>query len=336
MRILHVTNAYPSCNYNEHPSYGIFIKEQIDSLIKKGINCRIIYIDARTKGKLQYLRKVSDIKKQSKDCDLVHCHHTYSSFVTKFLARPEIPVITSFMSPRGTEGRDEKFIIVKKFLHDYVRNGSTCFIVKENQSHEKEYPGKGYYVPNGVDMQLFKEIPRLQSWNVLDIPPKTYLLFCSGRSITRPEKRYDLFKQTKESVKQKTGTQVEELLLVGQKRYLAPHFFNAARVHVLTSDYEGSPNSVKEALACNIPVVSTNVGNVKKMIDTIDGCFVSESHHHDELADLVLKALEYDRINGRDELIRQELDMESVADKIIKIYERAIGEHHLLPLPQAV
>ena len=327
MRVLHVSNAYPSAEYKAHPTYGIFVKEQIDSLRGQGIECRVIYIDARTKGVLQYLKKIPDIKKEAKGCDLIHCHHTYSGFATLFFSKPKIPVITSFMSPKGTEGRGDRLIFLKGLVYDYVWNHSTSLIEKGSPSSEKKYPGKGFYLPNGVDMQLFREIQREQSWNVLDIRPRIYLLFCSGRSIERPEKRYDIFRRMEDIIRQKMGSEVEELLLIGQERFRVPHFFNAASVHVLTSDYEGSPNSVKEALACNIPVVSTNVGNVKEMIENVEGCFVSESNDPDELADLVLKALEYERINGRDQLRRLGLDMKSTADKIIKIYEHTIRRY---------
>jgi len=74
---------------------------------------------------------------------------------------------------------------------------------------------------------------------------------------------------------------------------------NAADVHLLTSDYEGSPNSVKECMACNTSVVSTNVGNVNELLNNVEGCFVSDNFDENELAELVNKSLKSKTTNGR-------------------------------------
>ena len=327
MRVLHITNAFPSSGYKANPGYGIFIKEQVDSLREKGIDCEVVYIDARTKGVQQYLRKVPEIKKQSIGFDLIHCHHTYTAFATIFFAQPKLPVITSFMSPKGTEGRGDKFVFMKKFLYDYVQNRSICFVEKTDPSCERRHEGRGFYVPIGVNMNFFKEISRKKSCRELGIEDKTYLLFCSARNLLRPEKRYDIFQQTLNIVRQRCAGEIEELVMVGEERHRVPFFFNAASVYVLTSDYEGSPNAVKEALACNTPVVTTNIGNVKEMLEDMEGCFISESNNPAELADLTLKALEFERVKGRERLKRLRLDMESVAHTLVNIYEHAIKEY---------
>ena len=324
MRVLHITNAYPTRQNKAHPTYGIFIKEQIDSLANRGIDCKIIYINAMIYGISQYIKKVPAIIKESRDCDIIHCHHTYTSFVTHFLACPKPPIVTSFLCPRGKEGRNDKFSRLKALIFDYVQKKSICFIDKGNPDCERQYPGKGFYVPNGVDLDSFREIPRELCWKKLNLSPKKYLLFCSSGTITRHAKRYDLFKKTFHIISQKSGYDIDELLLVGHERPMVSYFFNAASVHLLTSDFEGSPNSIKEALACNVPVVATDVGNTRHMLKNVEGCFVSDSNNPEDLACLVMKAMEYDRIKGRDALRRLHLDTVSVADRIIELYKHAI------------
>ena len=152
---------------------------------------------------------------------------------------------------------------------------------------------------------------------------KQYILFVSSNYV-RKEKRYDKFQLLLRILRNKYNLEdIEELKLVNTERSLVPYYFNAASLHLLTSDFEGSPNSVKEAMACNTPVVSTNVGNVDELLSNVEGSFVSRTSDVDELADLAYKALTFQgQQNGREVLIKQELDMESVARKIIKIYNQ--------------
>ena len=115
---------------------------------------------------------------------------------------------------------------------------------------------------------------------------------------------------------------IEELNLINTKRELVPYYFNAASLHLLSSDFEGSPNSVKEAMACNIPVVSTSVGNVSELLESVNGSYVSDSFSSEVLAKLAYKViLNNDISNSRKQLIKMELDMNSVAEKIHTIYK---------------
>ena len=70
---------------------------------------------------------------------------------------------------------------------------------------------------------------------------------------------------------------------------LIPYYMNSADCILFTSIQEGSPNVIKEALACNIPIVSTNVGDVKERLETIDGCFVIDDYDAKNLAEALLK-----------------------------------------------
>ncbi len=315
MRVLHITNAYPTA---ENPIFGIFIKEQLDSLRSNGIHCDVLFIDARHKGKCEYLKSIGRLRLIVGNYDIVHCHHTYSGFIAKFLARIKKPVIVSFLSIKGGEGRHR---LLTMALYSLVRARVDRFIVKDDNDVEKEFPGRGYYAPNGVDLDRFRESDRNEAQAALGLEPAVYLLFVSGGNKERKEKRYDLFKKTVEIVRRKTGSDIRELVMIQASRLDVPTYFNASSVHLLTSDFEGSPNSVKEALACNIPVVSTNVGNVRELIGDIPGCFVSNANDPEELASYVIRSLDSTRIEGRKYLIAKELDSQSIARKIIQIYK---------------
>lgn len=324
IKVLQVTNLLPS---QDNVAYGTFIKEQIESLERAGIDSRVVYINANLKGKLEYLKKVKEIKKQAKHCDIIHCHHTYTGFITLFLARTGKPVLTSFLCPGGREGKSASFYLLKKAVYDYVLKKSAAVIIKNAPQCELKYPCRGFYVPNGVDLEFFNRIDRKEALKkIASDPKKKYVLFCASANFHRREKRYDIFKQSINILRDKYDPDVDELLLIDIPREMVPYYFNASRVHLLTSEFEGSPNSVKEALACDVPVVSTRVGDVERLLGGIDGCYISGSNNAEKLAILVHKALQHERVQGRRRLVKLGLDMKSTAEKIKKIYESILAE----------
>jgi len=90
---------------------------------------------------------------------------------------------------------------------------------------------------------------------------------------------------------------------------------------VQPSNFEASPMVVKEAMACNVPVVSTDVGDVKKVIGDTEGCYICERNPQD-VAEKIEKALESNaRTKGRERIINLGLGLDQIAAKIIDIYK---------------
>lgn len=100
-----------------------------------------------------------------------------------------------------------------------------------------------------------------------------------------------------------------------------PLYINASDVMLLTSVHEGSSNVVKGALACNVPVVSTDVGDVRIRIGEIAGCHVCEASVA-TLADAVEEVLERDQPNVEGRITVLGLDERVLAKKVRQIYER--------------
>jgi len=316
MRILQITNNYPTVNY---PIYGIFVKEQIESLKEVGIECDVFFINGREQGKLEYFKCVRKLRKliSTNQYDLIHCHHAYSAVSAILFARlnKKLPVVVSFQNDPVYEAKFNLFKLISP--------RTSAMIFKNNSIHVLS--PKGYYLPNGVNIEFFKPIDRVEACKKLQLnPDKKYILFVSSNFL-RNEKRYDKFSKTIELIKTKYGlTEVEELKLINVQRDLVPYYFNAASVHLMTSDFEGSPNSVKEAMACNIPIVSTNVGNVSELLANVKGSFVVNSGEIEDLALHVVKSLNTSDYNSRDMLIQKKLDIKSVASKLKDIYQKLI------------
>lgn len=104
------------------------------------------------------------------------------------------------------------------------------------------------------------------------------------------------------------------------------NYMNAGDILLMTSLSEGSPNIIKEALACNLPIISVNVGDVSERIDKVDNCFIV-SYIAKEIADTIITKLDINkRTNGRDKLIRDGLDDVKIAIKLKSIYYKLIKE----------
>ncbi len=314
MKVLQITNNYPTKN---NPVFGIFVKEQIESLTNLGIANEVFFINGREKGKWEYLKSIIRLRKflKGKYFDVVHCHHTLSvlCFILSGCSKRCKSVVSYQCDPSDELGgrfypfitRNVNFAILKN--NSPLVNNSTVF------NH-----------PNGVNINFFKPIDKTFCCSKLNLDVnKKYILFVSS-NFNRTQKRYDRFEKTLEILKSKYKMDdVAELKLINTERRLVPYYFNAANIHLLTSDFEGSPNSIKEAMACNIPVVSTDAGNVSDLLSGCTGSYVAKTKEPEELAELSYKVLtNSEQINSRNVLIEKKLDSESVAKKIVLIYEK--------------
>jgi len=98
-----------------------------------------------------------------------------------------------------------------------------------------------------------------------------------------------------------------------------PFYINAADVVLLTSLWEGSPNVIKESMACNRPIVSTDVGDVNHLLNGLDGCYVT-SFNEEKIMQKILLALEFPEIQGINRIKQLELDSNTIAKKLITHY----------------
>ena len=315
MKVLQITNNYPTDNF---PAFGIFVKEQIDSLTIQGASNDVFFINGRKNGKKAYITAVFKLRKYLRDnkYDLIHCHHSFSGLVLLLSGKIfQSKTVLSYQSDPVNEGGVFFFKILNLFFD--------CIILK-NRAPEMRYP-KTVYLPNGVNIEFFNPMDKAQCRKQLGLDEnKKYIIFLDSYK-DRTFKRVDRFNEVIRILKEKYfRSDIEPLILTNVDRRLIPKYFCASELHLLTSDFEGSPNSVKECLACNVPVVSTPVGNVSELIGDVAGCYMSKSFEPDELAELTNKALQLSNISSRDKIINEGLEINAVALKLISIYKNLI------------
>jgi glycosyltransferase involved in cell wall biosynthesis len=105
-----------------------------------------------------------------------------------------------------------------------------------------------------------------------------------------------------------------------------PFYYRAADVLLSASLREGSPNVVKEALACNLPVVSTPVGDVEERLVGVKPSFVVPRNAQ-AIADALVQILrDRKRSNGRENVMH--LCQDQVAQRVLAVYKSVLMRTH--------
>jgi len=267
MRILYIVNTLHSI---DNPNTVPFVNDQIDSIEKLGHHVTILNIQG-DESRLNYFKAILRLREliRAKKFDLIHGHYSYSGCVAIF--QRTLPVIVSFMgSDLYGSFKANGTITIQGFIDIWLSRFLQLFvngiIVKSKGMQQllirKE---KSIVLPNGVDFEIFKPMNRDDCLEKLGLnKTKKYVLFIGNPNI--PRKGYaTATKAIKILSSEYDNVELLEVYRVPHKDI--PYYMNAANVLILPSIKEGSPNVVKEAMACNLPIVATDVGDVKEVID---------------------------------------------------------------------
>lgn len=323
MKVLIVTNMYPDAL---RPYNGIFIAEQIDAIKKyhKDVDFDVCYIEGENKGKTEYIKSVFYVNR--KICcggyDIVHIHFGLSGLYLLMPFRKKVPTIVTFhgsdIQPAGGNGP-----LTVGISHRVARIADTCITLNAYMDAiVRQYNPNTFLVPCAVDTSVFRP-SKITEKVPLKCDKKKIVFPCNhGMKV----KNYSLFCQVLNILRKKYVIDCDEAELNGLSRKQVVELFNTADLLLMTSHSEGSPQAVKEAMACNLPVVSVPVGDVKELLKGVKDSHVASSHNAEELASLVVEALSHKGhgISGRERIAQLHLDGQAVADRIYSIYEQSI------------
>jgi glycosyltransferase involved in cell wall biosynthesis len=204
-------------------------------------------------------------------------------------------------------------------LQSFCSRGISHFadaVIVVSEEMRRRIPG--IVIPCGVDLNIFRPYGRDAARARLGWPKDKYLIlfpFDPARLV----KRYDLAKAAVEQVAQK-GVDIELVTVFGVENREMPWYYSAADAMLLCSSREGSPTSVKEALACNLPVVAADVGDVREILRGVAGTRIC-THEVSEIAGNLREVLDVSRnggCQGRTAMLRY--DQTRTVERIISVY----------------
>ena len=293
---------------------------QGELLRKAGVE--ILYFDISGRGLAGYLKNLPSLRSYAKETgiEIIHAHYSLSGFIAA-LSFSGRKVVTSLM---GSDVLDSNFCLLS-----VIRFFSLYFweitIVKTPGMQERLGVRNTLVIPNGIDMELFFPKDKLQSQMLLGwAPEKKHILFSSDSR--RIEKNYSLAKGALDKVSERYSGKFPEMhCLSGVSPDDVVNYYNAADLLLVTSTHEGSSNTIKEAMACNCPIVTTDVGDARQVISETEGCFIT-SFDPDDVASAIIRAMDFGmKTDGRTRI--KHLSSETIALQISGLYNEILKKH---------
>jgi glycosyltransferase involved in cell wall biosynthesis len=321
--VLVVTNLWPDA---QRPVYGIFVERQVQSLRVLGVRCDVLYLRgyATPRAYLQAAAAFVRLGSLAGRYKLVHVHAGETALPARLLRG--IPALVSFCGDDllGNPAADGSMPVSSRVRRQLVRQGSRLYAATITKSREmaKALPApvrsRNRVLPNGVDRDLFRPGDRTAARAALGWDPDERIaLFAATRTYER-RKRLWLARAACERAAAQIGP-VGLHLAQNVAPAEMPLLMNAADCLLFTSAIEGSPNVVKEALMCDLPVVSTAVGDVGELLEGVNPSAVTAADPDALAAGLVPILSSRSRSNGRAAAAR--LDERAIAQRLRGIYE---------------
>ena len=297
-------------SYNKN-RFAPFILEQAEAL--KKTDCEVEFFGLQGKGLRGYLKNLPALKDKINEFhpDVVHAHYGLSGLFANL--QRQVPVMTTF---HGSDINDKK---VLPFSRMAMRLSAWNIFVSKKTLEIAQPKKKFSLLPCGIDLtdlQLTKKDEARRKMNLSE--NRKYILFAGA--FDNVVKNAPL---AKEAVAQLQVDNVELLELKGYSREEVTLLMCAADAFLMTSFTEGSPQVIKEAMACGCPIVSVDVGDVNERLEGVEGCYVAKTRDPKELAKLLQNALGFvGKTNGREKIIADGLENERMAALLVKIYDK--------------
>lgn len=320
--VLFVTNMWPT----EHqPAYGIFVKRQVDSVRARGIKCDVLVVEGY-RHRSEYVRaalRILSLNWSRTRPRLIHGHGGETSLIARCYLRG--PVLVSYCgsdlldTTRTRGSRISTRRIRTVVLRQYSRF-MTATITK-SAAMQAVLPARtrrrNVVLPNGVSRNLFRPRPRDAARDQLGWPSGERIVLFAADDPAAERKRLVLARLACAEAERRIGPiRLEVACDVRPDRM--PNLMAAADCLLLTSSIEGSPNVVKEAVNCGLPVICTDVGDVREVLSRVEPSWVCAARPRALAAALVECLSTRQRSNGWQ--VSAWLGEDQIATRLLALY----------------
>lgn len=307
------------CSYKENLAEGCvpFIREQVASL--RALDCECEYFHIKGRGVVGYLKAIPMLRAKLKAWkpDVIHAHYGLSCMLAN-LATRRVPVVSTY---HGSDINASSVLWLSKMAMEL--SAWNIFVSQRNVEIAK--PRKHWsLIPCGValsddQLQSRTKTRKVFGWRMND--KKVLFVGAFDNAVKDPELARQAIVELRSQI-----AELELIELKGYSREQVNTLMCAVDCLLMTSKTEGSPQVIKEAMACGCPIVSVDVGDVAERLDGVEGCYVVESRNPQDLAEALRKALTFEgRTKGRERIVEMGLTNEQVAKRIVEIYENVLN-----------
>ena len=306
--LVHSGNAVPDSNHYT------FVKQQGNALEKQGV--QVYYYAVVGKGARGYLKSLSGLKKTIRECgaDIVHAHYGLCGALA--VMQRKVPVVITFHNGETLTKKGKVLSSIASWFCAY-----RIFVAQHIHDKLFRTPRQYAILPCGIDIENLPLIEKEDALSRMGLPKDCPSILFGG-SFSNARKNYPLAKQAIDQLSQ----QVNLIEMKGYNSQQVNLLYCACDMLLLPTKSEGSPQVVKEAMACNCPIVATAVADIPELLSGVDNCYVT-GFDAPEIAHCMEKVLRTgSRSNGRQKAISMGLDNAVVAQKLVAIYEHVISE----------
>ena len=292
-----------------------FFTQSVASLAERGVSTTVAPVPGDPTGAdgrspLDYARYVRNVRRSlDRTVDLVHAH--YGLTAPFALAQRRVPVVLSLWGSDllGSVGPLSRF--ASRFCDEVIVMSPEMARAIDLDPH---------VIPDGIDLERFHPIDYERAGREVGWTEPGYdVLFPYGPH--RTVKNHPRAERIIKHVSERFDVPVRLRTVSGVSHDRIPLYMNAADALLLTSHSEGSPNAIKEALACELPVVSTDVGDVRERTRGVEPTVIADDDR--ALVDGLEAVLRAEtRSNGRNAI--EPLRLERTTDATVAVYHRAL------------
>lgn len=289
-----------------------FITEQGNELARQGID--VDYFPIIGKGLFGYLRNLKTLKQKltEKKFDIIHAHFGLSGALA--ILQYKLPVIITFHNGETLTFKGNLISSIASLFSAYNIYVAKHIFELSFFKNKKKYT----ILPCGINMNDLILIPQNIAKTKMKLPDdKINILF--GGNFGNLRKNYALAKQALYLLSREDINLIE---LKGFSREEVTSLLCGCDLLFLPTKSEGSPQIIKEAMACNCPIVATDVADIRELTGEVEGCYITD-FNPENVASALREAISYNkRTNGRD--LMSKYDNSIIVKEIIEIYKNIL------------